>query len=400
VALLTIIMTCGDDATRYLKSMFVKWLATVLSACLLLAGCGFQQQKSVSDGLAVGPLSPSELAVIAYYMGDGSDLHRYDFNKLTHIIYSFVYLDGDRLAFSSPESLAAYQRVVALKEQYPHLKVMLALGGWGGCETCSEVFNRQQNRRAFAESTLAVLQQYGGDGLDLDWEYPSIEGPPGHPFGPEDKDNFTALVRELRHTLGESYILSFAAGGFTEFLEGSVDWQAIMPMLNNVNLMSYDLVNGFSTVTGHHTPLFSTPVQKESTDHAVQYLLRQGVPAEKIVIGAAFYSRVWEGVDAERDGLYQQGTHVPGLPFSEIPQQYAQEQGFRYLWDDTAQAPYAYHPEKQRFATFDDERSVARKTRYAKHHDLGGIMFWQLPGDHNDKSLLEAIHMEKQSAAR
>ncbi len=72
-----------------------------------------------------------------------------------------------------------------------------------------------------------------------------------------------------------------------------------------VNLMSYDLVNGYTTKSGHHTPLYSTPEQKESTDHGVQMMLAAGVPADKIVVGAAFYARIFEVNDTLNNGLYR-----------------------------------------------------------------------------------------------
>ena len=95
--------------------------------------------------------------VIAYYMGDGSDLARYDFNQLTHIIYSFLHLNGNQLAFDNDKDKQALARLVALKKDYPQLKVMLSLGGWGGCETCSDVFNSAENRTAFAQSAAGSL---------------------------------------------------------------------------------------------------------------------------------------------------------------------------------------------------------------------------------------------------
>ena len=336
-----------------------------------------------------------ELAVIGYYTGDGRDLDRYDFDKLTHVIFSFVHLNGNRMAFDSDEAVAAYRRLVALKEKYPQLKVMFALGGWGGCETCSPVFASAENRQAFAHSVLATLQQYGGDGIDLDWEYPTIAGHPGHPYSAADRDHFTALVEALRHTLGQDYLLTFAAGGFEEYLHKAVDWSALAPLVNHINLMSYDLVNGFSTVTGHHSPLYSTSEQKDSTDNAVRYLLAQGVPARKIVIGAAFYSRVWKDVAAADGGRYQAGVHVAGRPYREIPQQYDAAHGYQMQWDAEAQAPFAYNAAQHRYATFDNRRSVTLKTRYAKERGLGGIMFWQLPGDGDDHGLVEAIYAEK-----
>ncbi len=362
-------------------------LSLLLSAGPALAGEG--------ETKPAAPVSPDSLAVMGYYTGDGRGLERYDFNKLTHLIYSFVYLDGNKVGFRNEAAIEDYRRLLALKTRYPHLKIMLALGGWGGCEPCSDVFSSAENRQTFACSVKTVLNEVGGDGLDLDWEYPAIEGHPGHPYKPEDRENFTALVRALRNTLGQDYLITVAAGGFDEFLKKSLDWKAIAPLINSVNLMSYDLVNGFSTVTGHHTPLYSTAEQKQSTDNAVRFLLDAGFPANKIVIGAAFYSRVWEEVEKTGNGRFQTGKHVPGLRYSQLATEYRPENGYQLLWDQKAAAAYAYNAEKQRYATFDTPRSVTLKTRYVKELGLGGIMFWELPGDSDDGAMVNAIYTEK-----
>ena len=64
------------------------------------------------------------------------------------------------------------------------------------------------------------------------------------------------------------------------------------------------------------------------------------------------------------------------------------------LWDSIAGAPYAFSAEKGLFVTYDDPRSVADKTRYARENGLAGIMFWQLGGDKPSGGLLEAIYSE------
>jgi chitinase len=61
------------------------------------------------------------------------------------------------------------------------------------------------------------------------------------------------------------------------------------------------------------------------------------------------------------------------------------------MWDDEAQAPFAYSESRGLFATFDDQRSVAMKTQYARDHKLGGIMFWELAEDRPENGLLTAI---------
>ncbi len=367
-----------------MKSFF-----SVLSASLFalaLSACSTQPTPPASTEVTATP------KIIAYYMGDGSDLQRYNFNQLTHIIYSFLHLNGNQLSFDSETDKQALQRLVALKKQYPHLKVMLSLGGWGGCETCSDIFNSADNRKAFAQSTLAIIKEYHTDGIDLDWEYPTIAGFPGHKFAAHDRANFTALVQELRAAFGNRYELSFAAGGFDDYLKTAVDWAAIMPLLDNVNLMSYDIVNGATPHTGHHTALYSTPQQKDSTDNAVQFLLRAGVAPEKIVIGTAFYARVWEQVATTNNGLYQPGVHTDGADYKDFSTRFNSADGYVYYWDDIAKAPSFYSASKKTFATFDDKRSLAEKARYVQQHKLGGMMFWQLPHDTDNDGLLDTIY--------
>lgn len=378
-----------------MKTVF---FAIAVSMCaLVLCACSrhLTEETDNVNTQAQSAASDKPLKVIAYYMGDGSDLSRYNFSQLTHVIFSFLHLQGNQLAFDNDVDKAAFHKLIALKKDHPHLKVLLSLGGWGGCQTCSDVFNSPENRLAFAESTLALLKEYKADGLDLDWEYPSLPSLPGHAYGPQDKPNFTALVHVLRKKFGNHYELSFAAGGFDYFLEAAVDWDAIMPLLDNVNLMSYDIVNGFTPHTGHHTPLYSTPAQKDSTDNAVQYLLKKGVAPEKIVIGAAFYARMWKDVGHSNHGLFQPGIHIEGIHFKDYASTFTPNNGYEYFWDDVAKAPYAYNQQQKTFATFDDKRSMAEKVKYVKRHNLGGIMFWQLPHDANTDGLLNAIYQEK-----
>jgi len=152
--------------------------------------------------------------------------------------------------------------------------------------------------------------------------------------------------------------------------------------------MSYDLVHGYSTVSGHHTPLYSTPQQMESTDNAVNLLLDKGVPEDKIVIGAAFYGRFFKMTSDGPVDLYRPCKFEHGFSYK-----YANDSlsGFTRMWDEMAMAPYAINEQRRLIATYDDERSVALKVRYALRKNLGGIMFWQLYDDKFSGGLLDAI---------
>ena len=332
------------------------------------------------------------MVIIAYYMGDGNDITDYKTEKLTHIIYSFLHLKGNKLAVDNANDSLAITKLVALKRTNPKLKIILSLGGWGGCKTCSEVFNTETGRKEFATSVLQLFEDYHTDGLDLDWEYPAIESLPGHQFIPEDRQNFTYLIKTLRETVGPDYELSFAAGGFRDFLTQSVEWSKVMPLVNYVNMMTYDLVNGNSKRTGHLTSLYSTQEQSESTDHAIMYLDSIGIPMQKVVIGLAFYGRLFSGVEPVNNGLYQKGKFSGYVNFKDFEKTLSAEAGYQQYWDNKAKAPYAYNSASKTFATFDNMRSVYEKTKYAKDRNLAGVMFWELSGDKKSGGLLDMIY--------
>ena len=332
------------------------------------------------------------MAIIGYYVGDGSDITNYKTEQLTHIIYSFLHLKGNILSVDGPVDSLAITRLVALKESNPKLKIILSLGGWGGCKTCSKVFNSEKGRLEFSQSVLNLFKTYHVDGLDLDWEYPSLESVAGHQYLPEDRQNFTYLVKTLRETVGPDYELSFAAGGFNDYLLKSVEWEKVMPLVNYVNMMTYDLVNGNSKQTGHLTSLYSTYEQSESTDHAVMFLDSIGVPMSKVIIGLAFYARTFSKVNDVNHGLYQKGKFSEYINYKDIDEKLGKSAGFEQHWDNKAKAPFAYNSTTKTFATYDNMQSVYYKTKYAKEHKLGGVMFWELCGDKMSGGLLDMIY--------
>ena len=331
-------------------------------------------------------------ALIGYYAGDGHDLYNKEIGKLTHLIWCFAHLQGDSLAPVSKAQDKVIRKMIGFKREYPHLKVLLSLGGWGGCETCSEVFSRAEGRKKFAVSVRELLKRTWSDGIDLDWEYPAVEGPEGHRFAAEDKRNFTLLVQELRRELGGKYEISFAVGGTDECLLKGFEWDSIIPVVDRVHIMSYDLVHGNSITTGHHTPLQSVKGQGASADRAVHLLDSLHAPRNKVVIGAAFYARIFKNVGSKNNGLFQPGDYSRSLSCSAIDTTITEANGWVLMRDEQAQAPYAYRPSTSEFITYDDTQSVAAKSTYVRERGLGGIMFWQLIDDTKRGGLLDAMH--------
>jgi len=369
--------------------------------------------------------SANNIRVLAYYLGPAAPLDNFDVNQMTHIIFCFGQLEGNRYKISKDDS-ATIQKMVSLKKKNPQLKVIISLGGGRGCKTCSDAFATESGREEFAKSINEFHRYFGTDGLDLDWEFPNIEHFPGQKYSPADKKNFTKLVHTIRK-FNPDYELSFAAGAHEGIFEEVVEWKKVMRKMDYVNLMTYDIgsyqnrpkltqyrhlsLGDDSKNTAHHTALystpdqlhsvpgsysqFSTPGQERSVDFCVKYLLDKGIPANKLIVGAAFYGRVYENVENLNNGLYQPGKYKGGVSFRNLSAQFPADSGFVYHWDEIAKAPYIYNPQKKIFVTFDDKKSIGLKTQYVIDNKLGGIMFWQLNNDAFSDGLLNEIDLFK-----
>ena len=112
--------------------------------------------------------------VIAYYSGKAKHINPYYNQQITEIIFSFCHLSGNRLRVDNKKDTLTIRALVALKKKNKRLKILLSLGGWGGCKTCSDVFSTDSGRIQFAESVLHLTNYFHTDGIDLDWEFPAL----------------------------------------------------------------------------------------------------------------------------------------------------------------------------------------------------------------------------------
>ena len=350
--------------------------------------------------------------VIAGYLFVGNapaDVSDVDASRLTHINYAFANLRDGEVVEGFASDTENFRRLRELRQRHPHLRVLVAVGGWTWSGGFSDAALTVASRERFVRSAVAFVQRHDLDGLDIDWEYPGLPGN-GNTHRPEDKANFTAMMAALRAGLddlgrrtGRRYLLTFAAGAFPRFIEhtelaqvaASIDW---------VNLMTYDFrVAAVDPVAGHHANLFDHPddEKRRSGDAAVREFLAAGVPAAKLVLGVPFYGRGWMDVRADRNGLYQPGvplTDTKGLTYARLAADLVGKDGYERHWDPTAQQPYLWNASRRIFIAYDDPESVRRKAQYVVERGLAGVMYWQHGSDRTG-TLLQALHESLQQGS-
>lgn len=112
------------------------------------------------------------------------------------------------LYFTQQDSEDLLRRVVDLA-QGNGTEVLLSVGGWSGSEHFSQGVATAENRETFATNLANIVNEFGLDGIDLDWEYP---GSPGatHDYAPDDSANLTLLLELLRQKLGDDKEITMA----------------------------------------------------------------------------------------------------------------------------------------------------------------------------------------------
>ena len=330
--------------------------------------------------------------IIAYIFPRDRTLHASDVaaNKLTRINYAFANIQDGRIVTGSPVDAANFATLVGLKRQNPSLQVLVSVGGWTWSGNFSDMALTNESRRRFIDSVVKFVDRYHLDGVDIDWEYPGLNGA-GNRFRPEDKRNYTLLLKELRARFNQEQIrlarpllLSVAAGSSSEFI-AHTELDRVERYVDTVNLMAYDYYEPDSDkISGNHAPLYTDPAdpKRASADQSVQDFERAGVPPRKIVLGVPFYGHVWGDVPPTNHGLFQPGGPVPTAfaNYGNIVTNML-HQGFTRYWDTAASVPYLYSEQKREFVSYEDTESLALKCAYIRRKGLGGVMFWEYTGD-------------------
>ncbi|ORY88034.1 glycoside hydrolase [Leucosporidium creatinivorum] len=323
--------------------------------------------------------------------------------SLTHILYSFanikpesgeVYLTDawadEQIHYpgdswndeNANENLYGNLKALYLmKKKHRHLKIMLSIGGWTYSANFAGPASTQQGRDAFVASSVKLLEDYGFDGLDIDWEYPKNDA---------EAVNYVELLRNLRQGLDrhaqkkgrsveQGYELTIAAPcGKSNYEKLRI--REMDQYLSFWNLMAYDYAGSWDSTAGHQAALFDNGSPTAlSTDRAIRHFTAQGVPVGKLVLGIPLYGRSFlntdgpgSGYQGVGEGSWEAGTYdYRALP---LP-------GATESFDPQFVVSSSYDPTKREFITYDTVDCALAKAEFVRVNGLGGAMYWELSGD-------------------
>ena len=282
-----------------------------------------------------------------------------------------------------------FNQLLKLRRQYPRLKLVISLEGRASDFAADAATPAQRETfvascvKLFLQGHLAPGIEAGPlfDGIDVDWEYPGLD----------HRDDFLALLAEFRRqmdALRPGLLLTIAVGPSPQ-MAGGIDLTALGRIVDQVGLMTYDMAGPWSKVTGFHAPLrLPDGHPGGSGQQAVEAFVAAGIPPQKLLLGVPFYGYAWNNVQADANGLFQQGQGMRGdYPYSEIAGMTSASKVYR---DPGSQAPWLYNGNV--FWTYDDPVSIRFKGQYIRQQGLGGLMAWELGEDSPTGDLLRAAY--------
>ncbi len=344
-------------------------IAAFAWSAVLTASAVFVSQATAKDEAA------KDKVFVGYLFGSSRDLN---FSLYTHLCHAFVTAEADgklNTGRSVPD------RDLTARAHKAGVKVLISLGGWGWDKQFAAITSDVAAEKRYVDAVVKMVDDYGYDGVDLDWEYPDTA---------EEVKGFERLTRSLRSSLdaigkakNRPMLVTMAASSNYETL----DWlnkDFLLECMDWVNVMTYDYAGEWSSNAGHNAPLF--PSSKEgsgsprSVERTMMHLLeKRGFPADHLAVGLPLYGRGFNVSEPYAPTKDAPKKRLPNLDYRGI--ETLLKQGWTRTWNDETKTPWLTAPDRSAVVGYDDAESIRLKTEWAMSKGFRGVFFWQVNGD-------------------
>jgi len=284
------------------------------------------------------------------------------------------------------------KQLYILKKKNRNLKMLLSIGGYNGSPALAAGVSTQAGRRRFIATAVELITDWGFDGIDVDWEYPT---------NAQEARNYVLILSELRKALDRysadnklnyHFLLTVASpAGSSHY--NTMDLKNMNRWIDAWHLMAYDYAGPWDSTTGHQSNVFldkKNPLAtKLSTDGTLNAYIAAGIPPEKIHMGMALYGRSfsntaglgksYSGTAGDSEGIYR---------LNELPRP-----GATTSHSSSLMASWTYDSSKKELVTMDDLKSGQAKAGYINQRSLGGAFYWEASGDRTGSaSVVAGVH--------
>lgn len=374
-------------------------------------------------------------------------------DSLTHIQYSFAMVDPQTNKISFGDEFAALEEnfegmdltyngekieldeslpykghfnlLQQMKKKYPDVQLLMSVGGWAGSKGFYTMMDTDEGIDTFVKSCVDFVRQYGFDGIDIDFEFPSSTSQSGNPDDFEVSEprrktintRYNIMMKKLNQALDKAadednteYLLT-AAVSASSWVLGGVESNEYAKELDFLSIMSYDYHGGWNEFVENQANIYPDPADRETMNMIMpvlgmdwSYKYYRGVlPPEKILMGVPYYTRGWENVQGGNGtglhgssktpatGKYNiwgdldaNGKQIPAgaNPLWHVLNLMEQDPNLKVHWDEVGKVPYIWQNNEKVFLTFENEQSIDERLKYIEEKNLGGALIWVMDGDY------------------
>ncbi len=309
----------------------------------------------------------------SHYSGFTADKIPYDY--LTHILYAFYITDnGGNISNSDPLDGENFKKLVK-NAHAKGVKVLLSIGGASQSEGFKAMSASSGSRANFIKNCIKVAEDLKLDGIDLDWEYPA-EG---------DGDNQEKLHREMRAALDKlprKILLTAAVPASDWWARHSTD--EAFKLLDYLNVMTYDYMGTWEKYVIPNSGF-------DMSTATLEYYEERGIPRSKLLLGAAFYGKSFDGATGMGSTYTGKGSGHDGIwlwkdllkQFEAVP--------YNIMWDEKTKSEFALGNDE--IIVFNGLPSQRVWGEYVRNSEYAGVMFWDMLCDveYKSKSLLVSL---------
>lgn len=189
------------------------------------------------------------------------------------------------------------------------------------------------------------------------WEYP---------YDPQQGHDFLALLATVRLHLPEDHYTLTAALPANRVVLQNIPLQGVAEYVDFINLMAYDFFGSWTPKSGHHSQLYPVHKDEESGANGVQYVLSQGFPSKKVLLGVPLYGRSFLGAAGPGQKFKGAGGDEAGtFEYKALPLN-----GTKESVDKKAIAAQCIGADGG-FVSYDNPDTVKTKAQFCKQKGLG-----------------------------
>ncbi|MFA6890107.1 MAG: glycosyl hydrolase family 18 protein [Bacilli bacterium] len=342
------------------------------------------QETIVYDFTLKGYRSLDEGIASGYVYRSYNALSDEFFDTMDIIYCAFVLIDAEggftglasnnaSIASSNRSFLNNMTTYVIPKSKEKGIYTVASLGGGGSVpkDTFALIAASDTLRKAFAANAVQLINEYGFDGVDVDWESPTTA----------EKVNFTLLMEELYTAVKQNnpnHLVTAAITGGT-WQPPRYDLENSIQYLDYINVMTYGMCssNGnyqnalYRSPSYHNTTLkVGNTLTSCSIAESVTIFNNLKVASSKLIFGLAFYGM---------KQTYVNGSWVGSgsVFYTAIKNTYLTSGNYDVYYDETAQVPYLLSKDNLTFVSYDNSQSIIVKCQYVLANQLAGVMYWE-----------------------